>query len=114
MRKARAKKRPLLPDPRYNDTLVTRFVNTLMNDGKKTVAYKIFYDAMDRVEFDAEDFIDVGDRVVVPIVLRARGRTTGIEVEQRLVGIWDVRDGKAIGTEVFATMDEAMAAARGD
>ena len=50
MRKARAKKRPLLPDPRYNDTLVTRFVNTLMNDGKKTVAYKIFYDAVDRVE----------------------------------------------------------------
>ena len=44
MRKARAKKRPLLPDPRFNDTLVTRFVNNLMLDGKKSIAFNIFYD----------------------------------------------------------------------
>ena len=49
MRKARAKKRPLLPDPRFNDTLVTRFVNNLMLDGKKSIAFSIFYDAMDIV-----------------------------------------------------------------
>lgn len=50
MRKRQAKKRPLLPDPRYNDQLVTRFVNMMMWDGKKSIAYKIFYDALDIVE----------------------------------------------------------------
>ncbi|MGB3774329.1 30S ribosomal protein S7 [Flavimarina sp. Hel_I_48] len=50
MRKRQAKKRPLLPDPRFNDQLVTRFVNMMMWDGKKSVAFKIFYDAMDIVE----------------------------------------------------------------
>lgn len=49
MRKTRAKKRPLLPDPRFNDPLVTRFVNNLMLDGKKSTAFKIFYDAIDLV-----------------------------------------------------------------
>ena len=50
MRKKQAKKRPLLPDPKFNDQLVTRFVNMMMWDGKKSVAFKIFYDAMDIVE----------------------------------------------------------------
>ena len=47
MRKRQAKKRPLLPDPRFNDQLVTRFVNNLMWDGKKSTAFKVFYDALD-------------------------------------------------------------------
>ena len=46
MRKTRAKKRPLLPDPRFNDPLVTSFVNNMMYDGKKSTAFKIFYDAI--------------------------------------------------------------------
>ena len=50
MRKRAAKKRPLLPDPKFNDQLVTRFVNMMMWDGKKSVAFKIFYDAIDVVE----------------------------------------------------------------
>jgi small subunit ribosomal protein S7 len=50
MRKRQAKKRPLLPDPRFNDQLVTRFVNMMMWDGKKSVAFKIFYDAIDIIE----------------------------------------------------------------
>ena len=50
MRKRAAKKRPLLPDPRFNDQLVTGFVNMMMWDGKKSVAFKIFYDAIDIVE----------------------------------------------------------------
>ena len=50
MRKKQAKKRPLLPDPRFNDQLVTRFVNMMMWDGKKSVAFHIFYGAMDIVE----------------------------------------------------------------
>jgi small subunit ribosomal protein S7 len=50
MRKKQAKKRPLLPDPKFNDQLVTRFVNNLMWDGKKSTAFKIFYDAIAIVE----------------------------------------------------------------
>jgi small subunit ribosomal protein S7 len=55
MRKRQAKKRPLLPDPRFNDQLVTRFVNNLMWDGKKSVAFKVFYDAIDIVESKKQD-----------------------------------------------------------
>ena len=50
MRKTKAKKRPLLPDPKFDDQLVTRFVNNLMYDGKKSIAFKIFYDALEIVE----------------------------------------------------------------
>ena len=50
MRKKQAKKRPLLPDPKFNDQLVTRFVNMMMWDGKKSTAFKIFYDAIEIVE----------------------------------------------------------------
>jgi len=55
MRKRAAKKRPLLPDPRFNDQLVTRFVNNMMWDGKKSVAFKVFYDAIDIVEEKKQD-----------------------------------------------------------
>ncbi len=50
MRKREAKKRPLLPDPEFKDQLVTRFVNNLMWDGKKSTAYKIFYDAINIID----------------------------------------------------------------
>ena len=49
MRKAKPKKRILLPDPKFNDVAVTRFVNNLMLDGKKSIAYTIFYDALELV-----------------------------------------------------------------
>jgi small subunit ribosomal protein S7 len=55
MRKRSAKKRPLLPDPRFNDQLVTRFVNNLMWSGKKSIAFKIFYDAIDIVDNKKQD-----------------------------------------------------------
>ena len=50
MRKKQSKKRDLIPDPKFNDQLVTRFVNNLMWDGKKSTALKIFYEALDIVE----------------------------------------------------------------
>ncbi|RVU23300.1 30S ribosomal protein S7 [Sandaracinomonas limnophila] len=50
MRKAKPKKRYVLPDPKFKDVLVTKFVNNLMYDGKKSIAYTIFYDALDKVE----------------------------------------------------------------
>ncbi len=49
MRKTQAKKLPLAPDPKFNDKLVTRFVNNLMWQGKKSGAYNIFYDAIEQV-----------------------------------------------------------------
>jgi len=55
MRKRLSKKRILLPDPKFNDQLVTRFVNNLMLDGKKSVAFKVFYDALDIVEDKKQD-----------------------------------------------------------
>jgi small subunit ribosomal protein S7 len=55
MRKSRPKKRILLPDPKFNDTVVTRFVNGLMYDGKKSQAYNIFYRALEIVEKKAPD-----------------------------------------------------------
>ena len=55
MRKKQSKKRDLIPDPKFNDQLVTRFVNNLMLQGKKSKAYKIFYAAMEIVDHKNED-----------------------------------------------------------
>lgn len=71
-----------------------------------------FYEVMDEVQFIPDEFIDAGERVVVPVTLRARGKETGLEVEQRVFQVWSVRDGKASRVEVFATLEEAMDAAR--
>lgn len=80
MRKSKAKKRPLAPDPRYNDPLVTRFVNNLMWAGKKSVAYKLFYDAMDRIE---EKSGENGHEIWKKAVANA---TPGVEVKSRRIG----------------------------
>ena len=50
MRKAKPKKRVILPDPVYNDQKVSKFVNHLMYDGKKNTSYEIFYKALDTVK----------------------------------------------------------------
>lgn len=50
MRKAKPKKRYVLPDPKFRDVTVTKFVNNLMYDGKKSLAYSIFYGALEIVE----------------------------------------------------------------
>jgi small subunit ribosomal protein S7 len=55
MRKTRAKNIPVVPDPRYGDKQVTKFVNNLMLDGKKSVAFGIFYGAMDIIESRTEE-----------------------------------------------------------
>lgn len=60
MRKAKPKKRPILPDPKFSDTLVTKFVNNIMLEGKKNIAYDIFYEAIDIVtEKTKEDGLEV-------------------------------------------------------
>lgn len=55
MRRRKAKKAIVLPDPRFNEVQVTKFVNNLMFSGKKSLAFKIFYDAIDIVEKKVED-----------------------------------------------------------
>ena len=83
MRKRQAKKRPLLPDPKFNDQLVTRFVNMLMWDGKKTVAFQIFYDAMAIVEERNQD----EDKTPVEIWKDALSNVMPhVEVRSRRVG----------------------------
>lgn len=80
MRKARAKKRPLLPDPKFQSTEVTRFVNNLMLDGKKSVAYSIFYEALQIVESKGEEKgLDVWKKALENI-------TPQVEVRSRRVG----------------------------
>ena len=55
MRKKRAKKRILLPDPKFGSSVVTRFVNNLMLDGKKNTAFKVFYTALDSIAAKIEE-----------------------------------------------------------
>jgi hypothetical protein len=71
-----------------------------------------FYEAMDRITFIPDALEDLGDdRVLVEFTLRARGRTSGIEAEQRGFQLWRIRHGRAVGLEVFPTEEEARAAA---
>jgi ketosteroid isomerase-like protein len=70
-----------------------------------------FDDVMDEIRWDAHAFQEVGDRVVVEFTLRARGSTTGLDFGQDAVMVWTLQDGKAVGLELFETLDEALAAA---
>ena len=81
MRRTKPKKLYRQPDPRYKDVLVTRFVNNLMMHGKKSVAYKIFYDAMDMVTEKSEESqgYDVWKKALVNI-------SPAVEVRSRRVG----------------------------
>lgn len=83
MRKTKPKKRIILPDPKFNDVLVTRFVNSLMFDGKKSIAFKIIYDALDIVEKKLKDnevsALDVWKKALINI-------TPQVEVKSRRVG----------------------------
>lgn len=84
MRKTKPKKRILLPDPKFNDTLVTRFVNDLMVDGKKSIAFRIFYDAMDIVE---EKMAKKEEKPALEIWKQAlENITPQVEVKSRRVG----------------------------
>ena len=80
MRKAKPKKRYVLPDPKFQDTLVTRFVNYMMVDGKKSTAYSIFYDAIDLVEKrTSENGIELWKKALGNVM-------PSVEVKSRRVG----------------------------
>ena len=71
-----------------------------------------FDEVMDGIRWDAHDFQQVGDTVVVEFTLRARGKTTGLDFGQDAVMVWSLRDGKAIRLELFESLDEALQAAQ--
>ena len=81
MRKSRAKKRILMPDPKFGSILVTRFVNNLMLDGKKSIAFKVFYDALDIVssKIEEEEALFVWEKSLENI-------TPHVEVRSRRIG----------------------------
>jgi len=83
MRKSKPKKRILLPDPKYNDTLVTRFVNNMMIRGKKSTAYDVFYGALELVSKRVKDTevapLDIWKKALENI-------TPQVEVKSRRVG----------------------------
>ncbi len=83
MRKSKPKQRIILPDPKYNDTLVTRFVNDFMIDGKKNLAYHIFYDAMDLLAAKNKD----SEKTPIEIWKKALENITPmVEVKSRRIG----------------------------
>ena len=80
MRKAKPKKRYILPDPKFKDTLVTKFVNNLMIDGKKSLSYSIFYDACQLVETKTqENGVELWRKALNNVM-------PGVEVRSRRVG----------------------------
>ena len=120
MRKAKPKKRYVLPDPKYKDTLVTRFVNYMMVDGKKSTAYSIFYDAIALVEErTSENGLELWKKAlgnIMPSVevksRRVGGSTFQVPLEVRpgrktSLGIkWMIRYARARGEK---TMKERLA-----
>jgi small subunit ribosomal protein S7 len=80
MRKSKPKKRIILPDPKFNDILVTKFVNNLMEQGKKNISYEIFYDAIALVtERTKEDGLEVWKKALANV-------TPAVEVRSRRIG----------------------------
>jgi ketosteroid isomerase-like protein len=73
-----------------------------------------FYEAVDEVRFEPEQFIARGDRVVVPTRVLVRGRGSGAEVTQRVTQVWTLRDGRAIRLDVYPTLADALEAAGRD
>jgi ketosteroid isomerase-like protein len=70
------------------------------------------FEGLEDVDLRPERFIDAGERVLVPVVLTGRGAGSGIEVEQRAVQVWTVRDGKAMRVEAFRDLESAREADR--
>ena len=130
MRKGQAPTRFLLPDPKYKDPLVTRFVNVLMKDGKKSMAYALFYDTIDKItEKTEEEGLAVWKKAlnnVMPSIevkrRRVGGSTFQIPIEVRAsrkisLGVkWLINCARARGerTMIERLVNETIAAANGE
>ncbi|ARA91782.1 MAG: 30S ribosomal protein S7 [Bacteroidetes bacterium] len=130
MRRKRAEKRTVTPDPIYNDELVARFVNYVMRDGKKNVAQRIVYEAFNVLEErTGESGVEVFKKAVnnvAPLVeVRSRrvgGATYQVPIEVRpdrrmaLAFRWIIQYARARSDKSMAIRlaNELQAAARGD
>ncbi len=138
MRKSRAKKRPLAPDTKFQDPMVTRFVNMMMVDGKKSTSFKVFYDAMSEIErMTGDNGYEVwkkGLKNVMPSVevksRRIGGATFQIPIEIRpdrkisigmkwMIGFARKRNGKSMANKlaqevIAASKNEGAAVKRKD
>ena len=72
--------------------------------------FRSFYEVMDEIRFEPHEFIDAGDRVVIPLRLVARGKGTGISAGQELVLVWTVRDGLGVRMDAYASREAALRA----
>ena len=72
--------------------------------------FESFYEVMEEIRYEPEDFIAAGDQVVVPVRLVARGRGTGIEADQHVVMVCTLRDGRILRIDLYPTREEAFAA----
>lgn len=130
MRKRKPQKRVITPDSRYNDAMVTRFVNNMMLDGKKSTAFQVFYEAMDIIEKRSEDnphevWKKAINNAMPQVEVRSRrigGATFQIPTEIRasrkiaismkwLIKFSRKRSGKGMAQKLSA---ELMAAAKGE
>jgi len=130
MRKRKPKKRVLIPDPRYGDSMVTQFVNNMMWEGKKSTSYGIFYDAMDRIETKTSEnphemWKKALENVMPAVEVRSKrigGATFQIPTEIRparrlsigikwLIRFSRARSGKGMAEKLAA---EVMAASKGE
>jgi small subunit ribosomal protein S7 len=130
MRKRKPKLRILNPDPRYGDTMVTRFVNNMMFDGKKSTAFAVFYEAMDLIASRGEEnphevWRKALDNIMPGVEVRSRrigGATFQIPTEIRadrkiaigmkwLITFSRKRSGKGYASKLAA---EIQAAAKGE
>jgi ketosteroid isomerase-like protein len=72
-----------------------------------------FYEVMDGIRWEPHSFEEVGQRVIVEFTLHARGKSTGLEFGQDAVQVWELRDGQAIGLDLYPTLEQARAAVSG-
>jgi small subunit ribosomal protein S7 len=122
MRKTKAKKIAPAPDARFNDVMVTRFVNNLMWDGKKNTAFTIFYDAIDRVsQQTGENGYEVWKKALANVTpaLEVRSRIPSEVRPDRKISLsmkWMIRyarlrNGKSMAEKLAA---EIIAASKGE
>ncbi|MFQ5823449.1 MAG: 30S ribosomal protein S7 [bacterium] len=125
-RRKRAERREVLPDPKYKSILVTKFINGLMRKGKKSVAEKIFYSALNKIEEQTKkNGLEIFEKAVenVKPVLEVRSRRVGgatyqVPIEVRLerkqalairwiIGFANSRAGKSMAEKLAAELIDA-------
>lgn len=86
--------------------------DTYRGDAGMRRYFESFEEAMEDIRIEPEgELVGAGDKVFVPFMLSARGRETGIEAEQHAFQVWTMRDGRALRVEIFASREDALAAA---